>query len=36
VYFVCGPDAMMDAAEKSLLRPGVPFDDIHSERFALD
>jgi predicted ferric reductase len=36
VYFICGPDAMMDAAEKALLRLGVPLDDIHSERFALD
>jgi predicted ferric reductase len=36
VYFICGPDAMMDAAEEALLAIGVPLDDIHSERFALD
>jgi predicted ferric reductase len=36
VYFICGPDAMMDTVEDALLRLGVPLDDIHSERFALD
>jgi ferredoxin-NADP reductase len=33
--FVCGPPAMMDAAERALARLGVPFEDIHSERFDL-
>jgi len=36
MYFICGPDPMMDAVEKALLELGVPLDDIHSERFALD
>ncbi len=36
VYFICGPEAMMDAVEETLLGLGVPLDDIHSERFALD
>jgi len=36
VYFVCGPDPMMDAAEDALLGLGVPLDRVHSERFALD
>ncbi|HSL95058.1 MAG TPA: ferric reductase-like transmembrane domain-containing protein [Thermoleophilia bacterium] len=36
VYFVCGPDPMMDAVEDALLELGVPLDSIHSERFALD
>lgn len=32
-YFICGPDAMMDAAEKALMRRGVPLRRRHSERF---
>ena len=34
-YFVCGPDAMMDAVESSLLERGVPEDHINLERFDL-
>ncbi len=34
-YFLCGPDAMMDAVETSLAALGVPPDHIHSERFAM-
>jgi len=29
--FVCGPDAMMDAAESALAELGVPVEDIHAE-----
>ncbi len=36
VYFVCGPDPMMDTVERALLELGVPLDRVHSERFALD
>jgi predicted ferric reductase len=36
VYFLCGPDPMMDAAEDALVGAGVPLERIHSERFALD
>jgi predicted ferric reductase len=32
VCFVCGPDAMMDAAESALAELGVPIEDIHAER----
>jgi predicted ferric reductase len=32
VCFVCGPDAMMDAAESALAALGVPAEDIHAER----
>ncbi len=32
VCFVCGPDAMMDAAEAALAALGVPVEDIHAER----
>jgi predicted ferric reductase len=35
LYFVCGPPAMMDAAERSLLRAGVPWPSISTERFNL-
>ncbi|TVQ32279.1 MAG: oxidoreductase [Phycisphaeraceae bacterium] len=31
--FICGPEAMMDAVEHSLLRRGAPLGRIHSERF---
>jgi len=34
-YFICGPQPMMDAVERSLHRLGVPFGDFHSERFNL-
>jgi predicted ferric reductase len=33
--FLCGPPAMMVAAEKSLEAAGVPLKEIHVERFAL-
>jgi predicted ferric reductase len=32
-YFICGPVAMMDMAERYLVRKGVPPALIHSERF---
>lgn len=32
VCFVCGPGAMMDAAESALADLGVPVEDIHAER----
>jgi predicted ferric reductase len=35
LYFVCGPPAMMDAAERSLLQAGVPWPSIYTERFNL-
>jgi predicted ferric reductase len=34
-FFVCGPDAMMDMVEDELLRSGVGFRSVHSERFNL-
>ena len=34
-YFICGPDAMMDAAEAALAAVGVPVENVHSERFAM-
>ncbi len=35
LYFVCGPPAMMDAVERSLLHAGVPWPSIYTERFNL-
>lgn len=32
-YFVCGPEAMMDAVERALMRRGVPIRRRHTERF---
>src|SRR5215469_4316004 len=32
-YFICGPDAMMDAIERSLGELRVPMDRYHSERY---
>jgi ferredoxin-NADP reductase len=32
-YFICGPDPMMDAAERALLDIGVPGERVHTERF---
>jgi predicted ferric reductase len=32
-FFVCGPDAMMDAVEEALLDRGIPHDHINLERF---
>ena len=34
-YFVCGPEAMMDAVEPMLLQLGVPVERIHTERFVM-
>jgi predicted ferric reductase len=34
-FYVCGPDEMMDMVENELLRAGVSFGRVHSERFAL-
>ena len=31
--FICGPEAMIDAAETALLKAGVPQDRIYTERF---
>jgi predicted ferric reductase len=33
--FICGPQPMMDAVERALVRLGVPLGDIHAERFDL-
>jgi predicted ferric reductase len=33
-YFICGPDAMMDAIEKALGEMGVPMAKYHSERYS--
>lgn len=35
VAFVCGPAGMMDAVERSLVRLGIRYGDLHSERFDL-
>lgn len=35
LYFVCGPNAMMDAVEEALYQCGVPRHRIHAERFDL-
>jgi ferredoxin-NADP reductase len=32
-YFVCGPQAMMDAIEEALAELGVPGERVHTERF---
>jgi ferredoxin-NADP reductase len=32
-YFICGPDAMMDAVERALTELGVSLAYIHSERY---
>ncbi len=32
-FFICGPDAMMDAAQNALLELGVPDERVHTERF---
>ena len=34
-YFICGPGAMIDTAEKALLRKGVGEKNIHTERFTV-
>jgi predicted ferric reductase len=34
-HFICGPEPMMNAVEKTLNRLGVPFARFHSERFNL-
>ncbi len=33
--FICGPQPMMNAVEKSLIKLGIPFGDFHSEQFNL-
>jgi predicted ferric reductase len=33
-YFICGPNAMLDAMEAAIPQLGVPVDRIHTERFA--
>ena len=35
-FFICGPGAMMDAAEQALIDRGVARDRIHLERFTAD
>jgi predicted ferric reductase len=35
VYFICGPDPMMDATEEALTPLGVPAERVHSERFGM-
>ncbi len=35
VYFICGPEAMMDAAEHALAQLGAPAENVHSERFGM-
>jgi predicted ferric reductase len=32
-FFICGPEAMMDAAESALIRLDVPPERVHTERF---
>ncbi|HEY1274025.1 MAG TPA: ferric reductase-like transmembrane domain-containing protein [Thermoleophilaceae bacterium] len=32
-FFICGPDAMMDAVESALIRLDVPPERVHTERF---
>ncbi len=32
--YICGPEAMIEATESSLLAAGVPADRVHTERFA--
>ena len=33
MYFICGPEPMMDAMEKVLVEMGVPGDHVQTERF---
>ena len=33
-YFICGPNVMMNAVEKSLGEMGVPIAKYHSERYS--
>jgi predicted ferric reductase len=35
VYFICGPDPMMDAMEEALPQLGVPRENVQTERFAM-
>jgi NAD(P)H-flavin reductase len=35
VYFICGPDPMMDAMEDVLPKLGVPRENVQTERFAM-
>ena len=34
-YFICGPNALMDAMEAALPAIGVPVDRVHTERFEM-
>jgi predicted ferric reductase len=34
-YYICGPNALMDAAEEALRELGVPWDHIYTERFEI-
>jgi predicted ferric reductase len=34
-YFVCGPESLMDAMERTLPHIGVPDERVHTERFAM-
>jgi predicted ferric reductase len=34
-FFICGPAAMMDAAQNALLELGVPDERVHTERFTM-
>jgi predicted ferric reductase len=34
-YYICGPEAMMDVAERALVKLRLPPERIHSERFAI-
>ena len=33
IYFVCGPEPMMDAMEEALPELGIPPQNVHTERF---
>jgi predicted ferric reductase len=35
LYFICGPEPMMDAVESGLVQLGIPLDQTHAERFNL-
>jgi ferredoxin-NADP reductase len=35
VYFICGPEPLMDAMEEILPELGVPRDKVFSERFGM-
>ena len=35
IYFICGPDPLMDAMEEALPQLGVPRENVQTERFAM-